>query len=103
MLVQSIRRIKMENLSKVLETKILSDLKEDRDNLGSNLKEPSVKMLNAVIGLIKEGKSFWDIQVAVKKQFEQGISKGQLKQVKEAMKARISELTPVKKEEVILQ
>jgi len=84
----------MKNLSKVLENKTLNDLQEEKVSSGSNLKEPTEDMLNKILGYIKAGKSFWDIQVAIKKEFEQGISKGQLKVVKRAMQNKIVELTP---------
>lgn len=87
----------MKDLNKVLEKKTLVELQAINQpaNSGSNLIEPTEAMIEEVIQQLREGKSYLDIKRSVKKEGTNlKLSKGQIKEIHNAMKNKIVELTP---------
>lgn len=92
----------MENLDTALDGKKLEDLVAEKPAKESTLIEPTKAEVEAMIALLKEGASYKNIRMTVRrvemdgeKQLSaKGFSYGQIKEIELGMQAKIVELSP---------
>jgi len=92
----------MENLDTALASKKLEDLEPVSTAVQSNLIEPTVAEIEAILTSLKEGKSYGEIKKTVRRVIEkegkqtsaQGFSFGQIKEIDMARLNKLNELTP---------
>lgn len=85
----------MENLSTALEGLELSDLQATKPAKTSNLIEPTVEEIRAIITALKDGVSYKDIKKTIRRDVDGaklGFSYGQLKEIDLGRQAKIAEL-----------
>ncbi len=85
----------MKNLTTALKGKTLEDLQEENVDKGSNLIEPTTAMISSVLTMLKEGKEITEIKKTVKKKGTNlTLSFGQIREIDQARRVKIAELTP---------
>jgi hypothetical protein len=96
----------MKNLEKALKGKKLEELVSTVNNVEVTLLEPTEAEVGQILNLLKEGKTYREIKLAVRRtvmegdvqKSAQGFSYGQIKEIDLARQSKIAELTPVAEE-----